>query len=104
MAYSRLVAEAARGFPSFSIPAEKSCLDQKTQWFCKETFYGVIYVGSLNLSILEKSVPPPDNCLNRAEEVDWEFSTTVKLCRECLAAVHPLDVLGMLSKSVNIII
>lgn len=94
MAYSRLFSEAVQGFPSFGSLKEDECLEQKQQWFCKEAKYGIIYVGTLNLSSLPKNILPPSDCINRAEEVEWEFTETVKVCNECLRMIYPLDVLG----------
>ncbi|KAK9718371.1 hypothetical protein QE152_g23210 [Popillia japonica] len=66
-----LFSEAVQGFPSFGNLKEDECLEQKQQWFCKEAKYGIIYVGTLNLSSLPKNILPPSDCINRAEEVEW---------------------------------
>ncbi|KAI4455596.1 dde superfamily endonuclease [Holotrichia oblita] len=61
-------------------------------WHCKIEEYAIIYVGSLNHSNLPTSIPPPPTCLNKAEIIDWEYSTTIKVCLNCIRVVYPLDV------------
>ncbi|KAK9700483.1 hypothetical protein QE152_g31194 [Popillia japonica] len=46
----------------------------------------------------DKHISAPDNCKDTSEVVNWEFSTTVKLCEDCVRAIYPLDVLDRINQ------
>lgn len=79
-----------------SFGREEDCLNRLNQWFCKIAEYSIIYVGTLNSSLLEKFISAPEDCQNYSEILDFEFTETVKICGSCEKAINPSEVLGNL--------
>lgn len=76
MAYSKLYSETVTTFLSFKNLAENQCLNQGHH--CKTENNGVVYVASLNNSILPQTIEPPINLINNTGAVNFEYSAIFK--------------------------